>query len=286
MVVVEEEDLVVDESIDQESDESEKNEEVQDTEMDQESDSIPDEKEDDDDEFTVSVEGEDEKEDEKEEAPKWVKELRKKAREQDRKLKEYEQLLAEKKTVEEVGKKPTLSDLDYDEDALAEALIAWSERKRLNDEQKKNQQKELDEQTKAWNEKLSHYEDSKKSLGIKDFQEIEEDVMSVLDVTQQGVIIQGAKNPAALFYAIGKNDERLKKLSSIKDPVKFIWEVAQIEKGMKVEKRSVATAPEKTVSGKSIANSRYDSKLESLEKEADKTGDRSKLIAYKRSIRT
>jgi hypothetical protein len=95
------------------------------------------------------------------------------------------------------------------------------------------------------------------------------------------MILQGADNPALLVYALGKNPKRAKELASIKDPVKFAFAVARLETQLKVTKRKASSKPEPTISGTGRPSGSVDNTLERLRTEAEKTGDYSKVYAYK-----
>ena len=96
-------------------------------------------------------------------------------------------------------------------------------------------------------------------------------------------MVQGAKNPALVVYALGKNPAKAKELASISDPVKFAFAVANLEAQLKVTPRKPKPEPERVLSGSSRAISgTVDSQLERLREEAARTGDMSKVMAYKR----
>ena len=69
--------------------------------------------------------------------------------------------------------------------------------------------------------------------------------------------------------------------------MKFAFAVAKLETQLKVTNRKAAAAPERTIStgGGRISGS-VDSTLDRLREEALKTGDMSKVMAYKRSKKT
>ena len=104
---------------------------------------------------------------------------------------------------------------------------------------------------------------------------------SDLNITQQGIVLQGAENPALVVYALGKNPSKAKELSSITDPVKFAFAVSKLESQLKVSNRKSAPPPEKVLSGTGRASA-VDSTLERLRADAEKTGDYTKVTAYKR----
>jgi hypothetical protein len=258
--------------------------------MDDETNSIDmadDDEEDDEDEVVISIGEESPPQDEEVRAPAWVRELRKSNREKERKIRELEAKLntpaTETKQVS-LTAKPTLENCDYDSDEYEQKLANWYEQKREYDAAEANAKAQQDAEAKAWQDKLDSYAKAKSSLKVRDYDEAEATALETFDVTQQGIVLQGSDNPALLIYAIGKSTKRAKELAAITDPVKFAFAVAKLETQLKVTNRKAATAPERTIttSGGRVSGS-IDSQLERLRAEALKTGDLSKVMAYKRS---
>jgi hypothetical protein len=222
-------------------------------------------------------------------APEWVKELRKTNRELQRQNRELQGRLQtappEIKPVV-IGNKPKLEDHDYDAEAYEEALANWFERKRQADEVNAKQEAEVMNQQKAWQAKLDGYGKAKAELRVKDFEDAEEVAQQVFSITQQGVLLQGADNPALVVYALGKNPAKAKELAEIKDPVKFAFAVAKLEKDLKVTNRRQAPAPERIISGTGRSSGAVDSTLERLRADAERTGNMTKVIAYKAQKRS
>lgn len=222
-------------------------------------------------------------------APHWVKELRREAKEGKRRIKELESQLSQNQKPQEVvlGEKPTLESVGWDSEEYETKLAEWYEQKRSHDDQERKKQAEQENATKAWQEKLSNYEVKKNAVKtkVRDFDEAEELAREVLNETQQGILIHGAKNPELIIYHLGKKPEKAKELAGIKDPIQFAFAAANIDAQIKVQTRKPQTNPERKPSGSASLSNVIDSKLESLEKEADRTGDRSKVIAYKKSLK-
>jgi hypothetical protein len=250
----------------------------------------PEEEESDDDEVTVSI-GEESppQEDETEHAPEWVRELRKTHRETQRENRELkaklEAMNAPAARVSDPGKKPTLDDYDYDAEAYESGLTEWFDRKRQYDAELEQAEAERQAQEQAWHSTLNAYAEKRKELKVRDYDDAEALVQESLSNTQQGMILQGADNPALVVYALGKNPAKAKEISSIKDPVKFAFAVAKLETQLKVGKRKAATRPEKTVSGGARSVGTADSNLSKLREEAARTGDFSKVTAYRRKMK-
>lgn len=227
-------------------------------------------------------------EDEENRAPAWVKDLRKANREKDRRIRELEQRLNANAPQQEqavtVGAKPTLESCDYDAEKFEAELESWHTRKREADQQKAKKDEAERAAKEAWTARVQTYEKAKAALKVQDFQDAEDALSDALSVVQQGVILSGAEKPELLVYALGKAPAKLKELASITDPVKFAFAVAKLETQLKVQPRKQAPAPERRVTG-SVPVGGPDKTLERLEAEADKTGDRTKVAAYKRQLR-
>jgi len=215
----------------------------------------------------------------------WAAKMRIENRELKRKARELEARLQSTEPPETkpvvIGNKPKLEDHDYDADKYEEALTNWFDRKRQADEVNAKQEAEIMNQQKAWQAKLDGYGKAKAELRVKDFEDAEEVAQQVFSITQQGVLLQGADNPALVVYALGKNPAKAKELAEIKDPVKFAFAVAKLEKDLKVTNRRQAPAPERIISGTGRSSGAVDSTLERLRADAERTGNMTKVIQYK-----
>lgn len=215
---------------------------------------------------------------EHENAPVWVKKVRQRNRELEKELRETRKQLQTVTATKEppVSKKPTLQDYDYDTEKYEAALIPWYEQDRKAKEEAAKAEKE-------WNARLEAYQTAKAEFKADDYDEAEAVVLELLNQTQQGIIVHGASDPALLFYALGKNEAKAKELAAIKDPVKYAFALAKLEATLKVSTKKPATQPEGRISGNARPSGTVDSTLERLREEASKTGDYSKVVAYKRS---
>ena len=259
-------------------------------ESDDETNAVSDDEGEGDDDVVVSIGEESPPQEEEARAPEWVRELRKANREKERKIRELEAKLnataTETKPVA-LGPKPTLEACDYDSEEYEKKLADWYEQKRHADAAEAEAQAQRDAEAKAWQDKLDSYAKARASLKVRDYEDAEAVALETFNVTQQGIVLQGSDNPALIIYALGKNSTKAKELASITDPVKFAFAVAKLETQLKVTNRKAAAAPERTIStgGGRISGS-VDSTLDRLREEALKTGDMSKVMAYKRSKKT
>lgn len=240
------------------------------------------------DEVTVTI-GEEPSPEEEEErrAPEWVRDLRKSNREKDRAIRERDAEIARLKGAGQssavvLGPKPTLESSDYDAEKFEQELEAWHARKLQIDQQEREKSQAEERERASWQAKLESYGKAKAALKVKDYEDAEGMVQDMLNVTQQGIILQGAENPATMVYALGKNPKKAKELASITDPVKFAFAIAKLETQLKVTPRKSAPVPERTVRSSVAGAAAVDNQLAKLQAEADKTGDRSKVAAYLR----
>ena len=223
---------------------------------------------------------------EPEAAPEWVRELRKSHRELQKRNRELEAQVhqtTETNPVVTLGAKPSLEQHDYDTDKYEASLADWYERKRSVDDQQAQARQAEQQQADAWQQQLQGYADAKSKLKVRDYDDAEEVAQQTFNVVQQGVMIQGAEDPALVIYALGKNPKKAKELAQIDDPVKFAFAVAKLESQLKVSNRKAATRPEGKVSATAPLKGAVDSTLERLREEASKSGNMDKVMAYKRA---
>ena len=223
---------------------------------------------------------------EPEPAPEWVRELRKSHRELQKRNRELEAQVhqtTETNPVVTLGAKPSLEQHDYDTDKYEASLADWYERKRSVDDQQAQARQAEQQQADAWQQQLQGYADAKSKLKVKDYDDAEEVAQQTFNVVQQGVMIQGAEDPALVIYALGKNPKKAKELAQIDDPVKFAFAVAKLESQLKISNRKAATRPEGKVSATAPLKGAVDSTLERLREEASKSGNMDKVMAYKRA---
>jgi len=222
-------------------------------------------------------------------APIWVKDLRKKEREARKRIKELEAQVQQVKPAEkpiEVGPKPRLADFDYDEDQFESAVEQRHERKRQVEQQQAAKQVEEEKVKQAWQTKMQSYEERRQNVAskVRDFEEVEEAAKDKLTATQQGILIHAAENPELILYHLGKNPKKAQELSEITDPIQFAFAAAKLDSQMKIQTRKPSTQPERKPSGSAGLSGVVDQKLAQLEAKAAKTGNRTELIKYKKSL--
>jgi hypothetical protein len=215
-------------------------------------------------------------------APQWVKDLRKRDRENQRRIRDLEKQLQTAKPAEPVAdysRPPQLSDPDinYDEDLYRDKMLKHAEalsRKQFLDMQAQQEHAKI----------YQRYNESKAKLRVSDFSDAEDAVVNKLTMEQQDIILQAADDTARLVYGLGKNAKILDQLAAISNPIRFAAEIAKLETQMKTVKKASKPAPEKAVVGRG-APAASGNELERLRAEAEKTGDYSKVLAYKDKMR-
>lgn len=180
----------------------------------------------------------------------------------------------------EVGPKPTFEGCEYDEEKFEAELLAWTERDA--------QVKRAEEAKQAeWQRELEQVEAQRRELKIPEatFVKARDEVREALTEVQQALLIKAVKNPAAMIAALGSSPSRLAAVAEIEDPVKLIAELVRMEGSIKMTARRKAPEPEGTVRGSAPLSRQSDKHLERLEAEADRTGDRTKVVQYKRELK-
>lgn len=213
-----------------------------------------------------------------------LRDLRKTIREKTKRIKELESQTNRPVQKTTLGPKPKLEDTDFDTDEFEKRLETWYAQKSVVDAEERELQKQEEEQRRQWQSKLDEYEKSKSTLRVRDYEDAEATVQELFSVTQQGMILEGASNPAVLVYVLGKNPEKAAKFAKITNPIAFAFEMGRLEKDIKMTKKtttpSSVPAPERSVQG--TAKLRTDNHLDRLRKEAETSGDFTKVVAYKK----
>lgn len=237
-------------------------------------------------ELIVTIEGEEQEEEEKQ-APNWVKELRRKNREDQRRIRELEEKLAQGNAPaqsDDPGKEPELEDFDYDADAFKAAFKEWTAKKAQVEQKKEAIRRQQEEAAKEWQAVQETYAKGKARFPKEKMAEAEEEVVSVLSGPRQAMLMDMADDSAQLVIALGSSPETLRKLAAIKSDAKFIKELAKVEMNVKVQPKKTPPPPERTISGSGKTPGATANKLDSLRAEAEKSGDYSKYFAEKRRL--
>jgi hypothetical protein len=236
-------------------------------------------------ELIVTIGDQEHKEDE-EAAPNWVKELRKKNKEDQKRLRELEEENRKLKggvPVEQEPKEPELEDFDYDADLFKKAMREYFDKKSKFEAKQAEQAKAQEEINKEWQAKNEAYAKAKSRFNAEKMADAESEVTSVLSPARQAMLMDVSDDPAAMVVALGQNPEILRKIASIKSDGQAIKEMVKVEMQMKVQsKGKTPPPPERTISGSGRTAGSSANRLEELREKAHKTGDMTEYLAEKR----
>lgn len=243
--------------------------------------------EDDPDEDDLSIEKEDDTDTIKQ-MRKALKEKNETSKAERKELKELKAKQAERdaaKAEVELGDKPKVDDYDYgQQEQFEDDLIAWNDRKRTLKDKKQTEKDESAAADQRYQDRLSTYKTNSVALGVADFSEVEEVVKGKFSLQQHAIAVHALDKPELFILAVGKNKKVLDRLADIKDPVIFAVEIGKIEAKLKTTKRK-SPQPETRLNGTAAMSGSTDKHLEKLERDSEKSGDRTKILAYKREQR-
>lgn len=210
------------------------------------------------------------------EAPDWVKQVRKENRELKRQLKSYEQSQPQQQGLRE---KPTLDSHDYDSEAYEQDYAQWLTEKQQYDAAIQSERAKYEQYDTRY-----HADVDAVRASASDYDDVEQLIVDTLPPQRQAVIKMMADNPARLVYALGKSPNKLQALSEL-DDTQFIKQIVLMEQQMAAKKGRNPSKPKPQTHELEGGAGGADSTLAKLEAEADRTGDRSKLVAYKKQMR-
>jgi len=178
---------------------------------------------------------------------------------------------------------PTLEQCDYDEDEFRRRTAKWTEQKLQIAQQEEAIKREQQKQAIVWQRKVEQYKERKRSFGAKDYSEAEELVRSELGDVKYMQILEGAKKPEDVIYALAKHPDVLEELAKLDSNNSFAWRASELQgRIVKVQPRKPSAPPEKIPRSTVAATGMTENTLEALRKKAHETGEFSKYHAEKR----
>lgn len=219
-------------------------------------------------------------------APPWVKDLRKENRAKDRRIRDLERQIntSAAPAAPVVGPKPTLEASGGDQAKYETDFEAWSQRKAVAESAAREQQAAAQKVTERWQQHLASVEAEERRMGLAKPDEARETFESTFSIMQQAIVLEAAKDSrtaAMLRYALGRNTAAAERVRAIESPVKFAVAIGDLMRNMKATKKSAPPAPERRPSPGSAPGSAVDNNLDKLRKEAEKSGNLTKLLAFK-----
>ncbi len=184
----------------------------------------------------------------------------------------------------EAGPRPTLASCEYDEEKFEAELDAWKSRQQVEQQEQSQSQSVAEQAREEYAQDEQRYVQKRAALPFKDADEVEATALAVLNPVQEAAIKMAANDAALVLQALGRHPAKLAELSKIQNPVKLAYAVGKLELSLKVKAmpRRQVTDPEEIQTGSAgMSIQRGDKHEEKLEKEAEKSGDYSALVAYR-----
>lgn len=206
-------------------------------------------------------------------------------KERDARLKELEDKEAERQAAKdkiELRDKPKRDDYEYgQDDKYDDDLIAWNEDKKKHDAKKQSKEDEAKQFQTTYDDRLQGFNTRKKSIAVDDYDAVENKIKGYLSDEQQSIGVYTLNKPEMVFLALSRNSKELERISKITEPLILASELGKIEARLKTTKRK-APPPETRLKGTAAIGGASDKHLEKLERDSEKTGDRTKILKYKR----
>jgi hypothetical protein len=186
----------------------------------------------------------------------------------------------------EVGPEPTLADCEYDEALFAVKIKAHLAQVAKAEAQKAELESRAEAEARKNQERVEAYKADKARLRVADYETAEEEVEAALP-TQIMAMLMRTKQPAALIYGLARSPDKLAALSALNPSTELVEAALMLgEMGAKLKMETRRTAaPERRITGNTGFAPSTDKELARLEKEADRTGDRTALAAYRRKLK-
>jgi hypothetical protein len=174
----------------------------------------------------------------------------------------------------EARPRPTLEDVEYDEDKFVAALAGWQADKAALDAQAATADEPQQKLAQQFETAHSEYQRQKTQIRVPDFDALEARVEAVLSKEQQLVLVMSAKNKAAVVAALGRYPARLDALAKIESPYALAIAIADLERNVKVKPRTKGPEPEDKMRGSApLGSSTKQKEIDKLERKMMAGGD-------------
>jgi hypothetical protein len=210
-----------------------------------------------------------------------IRELRRANRDAQRRIAELERS-AQPKPIE-IGEKPSLASCEYDEERFETELDDWKATVAAKKRQEAEASTRNETQAAQWTKRLEAYEADKSTVPVADYGDKEKDVFGALSSETQALLLM-TDRPAALVYALSQSPDRLAKLSEL-NLAEAALMIGELKGKLQMGTRK-PPAPDRDVRGNRSLAGGADKELARLEKEAERTGDRTNLIAYRKTLKS
>jgi hypothetical protein len=188
----------------------------------------------------------------------------------------------------EVGKKPDLwEDCDSDPDKFEAQLTAWHDRKKQAEKQEAEKHSQTEAQSREFERLKARHESRAAVLKIPDFEARQQAVVDALGPELAGAALVIADDSAKLVGALGANPAALAKIVDEPNPLLKLKMLMKMEARINPVKKKPPAPEAPTIQRGSapLARKDNDKELARLEKEAEKTGKRDAVIAFKKKMK-
>lgn len=207
-----------------------------------------------------------------------IRDLRKRLREVERENAQHRK--AKEPQIVDPGPKPTLADSNYDEEAFEARLTEWHEAGAKAAQQAKEAEERQQAVAREWEERAETYKSAKAT--IPGIDAAEETVKSVLSDAQFALLMKRKPEDAPkLIKALANAPGKLEELSKL-DLAETALMIGELKGKLQMTTRK--PSPDTPLRGNAGFSGGTDKQLARLEKEAERTGDRTALIRYRRSL--
>jgi len=180
---------------------------------------------------------------------------------------------------------PTIEDCGYNEPLFKQKLRDFYAAEAKVEAKKQARIAEAQAETEDYQARIGKYVSAKTAMKVDDFDAAESMVRSKLTQAQQSIIIRNSDNPASTILALGRSKKALDDLASVKDPDRFAYALAKVEGKITVTTKTPPPPESKLRGGTSASGGSFTAQLAAAEKEAERTGDRSKIAAIRRDMK-
>lgn len=207
------------------------------------------------------------------------------AREKAEMRRELDALKAKLPTTEALGPEPQMEDFGFDEQEWKAEWVKWNGKKAQHEARQTEAQKTQQAQQAAWQTRVGEFYTKAEELRIPNLKDIEQSISDAFGDDPAGNAAKSIliySGDPRLIAALSASPAKLSELVALKDrPVELAIAVGEL-KGKTVKK--VLPKPDKALRGQAPSMG-GDKHLAKLEAEAARTGDRSKLIAYRAQLK-
>lgn len=207
-------------------------------------------------------------------------EAKRKAAELERKL----QSVSQPTGAVDPGEEPTLESAGWDPEKFKAEHREYLKRVAQKEAADAERSKQIQAQQQAARTLVDNYNARRAVLAprVVGYEDAEKAVIAMLSDERQDVLLKVADDPAKLVYTLGRNMVELEALARETDRDRFVAKLKKLEAKIVEKKRGTPPPPpEESVRGTGVPGP-AGSTLERLRAEAAKTGDYSKVNAWKR----